>query len=60
MVGNADKKPVMRDIECHCPYIAIFRWYKILVFHGKLITDPYCFSIHRPPRQLNTQPLTTT
>ena len=39
MVGNTDKKPVTRDIECHCPGIAIFSRYKILVFHRKLITE---------------------
>ena len=24
MIANADNKSVMRDIECHCPEIAIF------------------------------------
>jgi len=39
MIGNADKKPVTRDIERHRASIAIFRGYKILVFHRKLITE---------------------
>ena len=39
MIGNADNKTVMRDIERHCAARALFRRDKILVFHRKLITE---------------------
>ena len=39
MIGNADDKTVLRDIEGHGAAMAIARGYKILVFHRKLITE---------------------
>lgn len=38
MVGNADNKSVVRDIERHRVFIAIFRGYNLFVFHGNLMS----------------------